>query len=124
VLNIPDYIFKRWHGTLLALAYLLIAIVFNTLLARRLPMLEGIFVIIHILGILILIPVWILSPRSEGGSPLVDFYNPNGWASNGVATMIGSVVPITALIGFDCSVHMCMSDPLIFLATFSYVFAV
>jgi hypothetical protein len=74
-------------------------------------MAEGIFVIIHILGICIMIPLWILSPRREGGSPLVDFYNPSGWVSSGVATLVGSNAPISALIGFDCSVHMCMFDP-------------
>jgi len=106
VLNVPNYDFKRWHGSLLAIGYLFIVVLFNTVLARRLPLLEGIFVIIHMLGIIIFIPLWILSPRSEGGSPLVDFYNPGGWSSNGVATLVGSVVPVTALLGFDCSVHM------------------
>jgi amino acid transporter len=69
-------------------------------------MLEGIFVFCHILGVLIFIPLWILSPIREGGSPLVNFYNPNGWVSNGVATLVGSSVPISTLLGFDCSVHM------------------
>jgi amino acid transporter len=108
VLRYPDYHYHTWHGSLLALAYLIIVVIFNTFLARKLPMLECIFVFIHIVGILIFIPLLILSPRREGGSPLVDFYNPGGWISNGVATMIGGASPITALIGFDCSVHMCM----------------
>jgi amino acid transporter len=82
-------------------------------------MIEGIFVLCHILGIVIMIPLWIMSPLREGGSPLVDFYNPNGWSSNGVATMVGSIAPIGSLIGFDCSVHMCMFDPL----KFSYFFS-
>jgi choline transport protein len=108
VLNIPDYVFHRWHGSLIALAYLILAVIFNTLLARKLPMIEGVFVICHILGIVIMIPLLVYSPRREGGSPLVDFYNPSGWASNGLATMVGSVGPVTCLIGFDCSVHMGM----------------
>jgi hypothetical protein len=51
----------------------------------------------------------VLSEKAHGSSPLTEFYNPGGWASNGLATMIGSAGPLTALIGFDCSVHMCMS---------------
>jgi amino acid transporter len=53
-----------------------------------------------------IIPLWVLSPPKEGGSPIVDFYNPSGWRSNGLATLVGLTGPITALIGFDCSVHM------------------
>jgi hypothetical protein len=111
VLNIETYVFKQWHGSLLILAFLSIAIVFNTFLARRLPMVEGLFVFCHILGVLIFIPIWILAPRREGGAPLTEFYNPSGWVTTGIATMIGSTGPITALIGFDCSVHMGMLVP-------------
>jgi amino acid transporter len=108
VLNIKSYDYKQWHGSLLTLLMLLIAVIFNTLLARRLPMVEGIFVFAHIIGILIFIPIWVLSPRREGGSPLTEFYNPGGWSSEGLATMIGTVGPLAALMGFDCSVHMGM----------------
>jgi len=47
-----------------------------------------------------------LSPLRSGGSPLTEFYNPGGWSSNGVATLVGMAGPLSALIGFDCSVHM------------------
>jgi choline transport protein len=83
-----------------------VAVFFNTILAKKLPMIEGIFVFCHIIGILIFIPLWILIPRRVGGSPLITFFNPNGWSSNGVATWAGINAPTTALIGFDCSVHM------------------
>jgi len=106
VLNIPTYNYKQWHGSLLDLAFLLVAVVFNTILARRLPLVEGLFVFFHILGVVIFIPVWVLSPTRAGGSPLTEFFNPGGWSSTGLAAMIGMVGPITALIGFDCSVHM------------------
>jgi hypothetical protein len=108
VLNVKNYNFERWHGTLLTFAFLLVALVFNTFLARKLPMVEGLFVICHILGIVIFIPLLFLSPRRSGGSPLVEFYNPGGWSSEGLATMIGTLSPTAALIGFDCSIHMGM----------------
>jgi hypothetical protein len=111
VLNYETYGYQSWHGSLLTLAYILIAVIFNTILARRLPLVEGLFVFLHVLGILIFIPVWVLSPRREGRSPLTEFYNPGGWASDGLATMIGTTGTITALIGFDCSVHMGMFIP-------------
>jgi hypothetical protein len=108
VLNIPNYVYVRWQGSLISFGFLLIAIIFNTVLARRLPMVAYLFVICHILGIAIFIPLWVLSPKREGGSPLVEFYNQNGWMSNGVATLVGVSSPLTAVIGFDCSVHMGM----------------
>jgi Amino acid permease len=109
ILNHPDtYVPKQWHGTLLMFAFLTFAIVFNTFLAKRLPLLEGMFVILHVLGVLIFIPLWVLSPIQQGGSSLTEFYNPGGWSSNGVATLVGALAPVTALIGFDCSVHMGM----------------
>jgi choline transport protein len=37
VLNNPDYVFERWHGTLLTIAIVLFTITFNTALANRLP---------------------------------------------------------------------------------------
>jgi hypothetical protein len=124
ILNNPHYVPHNWHASLIGLGYLMVAVTFNSLLARHLPMIEGILVVCHIIGIVILIPLWALSPLTEGGSPLVDFYNPNGWASNGVATLVGSVGPISTLIGFDCSVHMGMFDPFKFSATFSYIFSI
>jgi Amino acid permease len=120
VLNIETYHYQRWHGSLLTLALLLITVIFNTFLARKLPIVEGLFVILHILGIIIFIPLWILGPKREGGAPLVEFYNGGGWASNGLSTMIGTVAPAAALIGFDCSVHMGILS-LDFLSTFSYL---
>jgi hypothetical protein len=88
-----------------------LSVIFNTVLARRLPMLEAILVFCHVLGVVVFVPLWILSPRASGGAPIVEFYNPSGWASNGLATLVGVSGPITSLIGFDCSIHMSASLP-------------
>lgn len=37
VLNNADYVFERWHGTLLTLAVVIFTITFNTALANKLP---------------------------------------------------------------------------------------
>jgi amino acid transporter len=106
VLNIKSYGFERWHGTLLTFIFLVIAVLFNSFLARKLPLVQRIFVACHIVGVVIFIPLLALSPKRTGGSPLVEFYNPGGWSSVGLATMIGTLAPTSSLIGFDCSVHM------------------
>jgi hypothetical protein len=114
VLNIETYNYQRWHGSLLTIAFTILAVAFNTFLARRLPLVESILLFCHVLGVFIFVPLWVLSPKAgvspplkaEGGSPLVEFYNQPGWASNGLATLVGISGPITSLIGFDCSIHM------------------
>jgi choline transport protein len=108
VLNIKDYVYESWQGTLLSFGFLLIAVACNTILAKRLPTMESLILILHIFGVFMFIPLWVLSPKRAGGSPFVEFYNPNGWISNGVATWAGINSPISGLIGFDCSVHMGM----------------
>jgi hypothetical protein len=94
------------HSTLLALAITVVAVIFNTALARKLPMIEGVLVFLHILGVLVVIPLWALLPVRKGAGPLVEFYNPNEWSSDGVATWVGMVASSAALVGFDCNVHM------------------
>ena len=111
VLNLPNYVYERYQGTLLFLGFLLIAVFFNTVLVRRLPMVEGIFVFLHVFGVVLFIPILILSPRRTGAGPITEFFNPNGWISNGVATFVGATSPVASLIGFDCSVHMGMLIP-------------
>jgi Amino acid permease len=108
VLHSDNYVGEPWQATLITLAFLALAVCFNTFFASTIPMLEASLVFFHIFGIVVFIPVWALSPKAEGGSPLVDFFNPGGWSSNGLATLIGAAPVITTLIGFDCSVHMCM----------------
>ena len=94
------------HSTLLALGITGIAMLCNTVLARKLPMIEVILVLLHILGVFIVVPLWALSPIAKGGSPLTQFYNPGGWSSYGVATWVGMLSTSASLIGFDCNVHM------------------
>lgn len=111
ILNIPNYVYEPWHATLIAIGYFIIAVIFNTILAKKLPMLEGFFIVLHILGIVIFIPLWVMLPIRKGASPLVDFYNSGGWSNDGIATLVGAAVPVAALTGFDCSIHMCTFDP-------------
>lgn len=105
-LNVPDYDFKPWHATLLTMGASAFAILFNTLLAAKLPLLEGFVLILHIAGFFaVILPLWIMAPRAPA-SALVTFSNNGGWSSTGLSAMVGLTTPLTALIGYDCSVHM------------------
>jgi choline transport protein len=107
VLCNPNYVFKNWHGTLLVIAITAFCIIFNTFLAKRLPLVEKMVLIIHILGFFaVLIPLWVLAPRSSPSEVFTEFLNLGGWSSTGLAFMVGLLSPIYTLIGADSAVHM------------------
>jgi amino acid transporter len=110
VLNNPNYDFQRWHGTLLVIAITLFSIIFNTFLAKRLPFVEVLILILHVCGLFaIVIPLWVLAPRRSAKQVFTEFNNVGAWNSAGTATLVGFSTTITALIGYDCAVHMCTS---------------
>lgn len=109
VLNYPDYVFERWHGTLITIAIALFAVIFNTFLAKKLPLVEAFVLILHVAGLfIIIIPLWALAPIGDAKTVFTKFTNSGEWNSDGTATMVGLVTAITAMIGYDCTVHMCM----------------
>jgi len=106
VLNYPDYNYQRWQGTLIVIGITLVCCIFNTFLARRLPLVEGTVLILHILGFFaILIPLWILAPRAPASMVFTQFVNP-GWSSNGLACLVGILTPTVSLLGSDAATHM------------------
>ncbi len=107
VLNNPDYVFEAWQGTLLVIAITAFCIVFNTFLAKKLPMVEGLILIIHVIGFFaVLVPLWLLAPRADPGEVFTEFINLGGWSTNGLSFMVGLLAPVYTLIGADSAVHM------------------
>jgi choline transport protein len=99
------------HVTLLTIGIMVFAIFFNTFLAVRLPFVEGCILILHLAGFFaVFIPMWVLSPRGKASDVLFNFENNGGWPTTCLSSMIGLTAPLTALIGYDCSVHMCKSQ--------------
>lgn len=107
VLNDTTYNFKRWHGTFLAWAALLVAILVNTLTARLLPKIEAFFLVLYVVGFLaVLIPLLIMAPKSSPSFVFQQFANEAGWDSNGVAFLVGLISCNLPLIGIDAPCHM------------------
>jgi len=107
ILNDPTYIPENWHGTLLVIALTAFCIIFNTFLAKKLPMVEGMVLIVHLLGFFaVLVPLWVLAPRSSPKDVFTGFSNFGGWSSTGLAFMVGLLAPVYTLIGADSAVHM------------------
>ena len=100
VLNYPDYNFQRWHGTLLFYAIIAVNVIGNTLLAKYLPVLEGIFLFLHVAGFLgVLIPLVRLAPHVPASDVFAQFLNQGGWSSDGLSFFVGIVTSVFAFIG-------------------------
>src|SRR6266516_8187777 len=107
VLDNPDYVFEKWHGTLLVIAVTAFCIIFNTYLAKKLPMVEIMVLVIHLLGFFaVLITLWVLAPRSSPSDVFTEFLNLGGWPTTGLAFMVGLLSPVYTLIGADSAAHM------------------
>lgn len=107
ILNDASYTYEAWQGTLLIIAITSFAIFFNTVLAKKLPLVEGLLLVLHVLGMIaIFITLWTLAPTADAKTVWTQFTNGGGWNSDGTATMVGLLSPIISSIGFDCAVHM------------------
>ena len=107
LIRLPDFVIQGWHGALLTMAYVLSAILFNTYAIGKMPVLEGLAVILHIFGFFaFLIIFWVMGPRAPAKQTLTTFSDDNGWGSLGLATLIGMVGPTTTYLGADSAVHL------------------
>ena len=107
ILNHGSYVPQQWHGTLLVIAVIAFAIVLNTSLAKRLPLIEGMLLFVHILGLFaVIIPLWVMGSRNSAEEALLQFTNAGNWSTTGTAVMIGLLTPLGSMMGFDCMVHM------------------
>ncbi|KAK5203633.1 hypothetical protein LTR41_010660 [Exophiala xenobiotica] len=107
ILNYPNYDPERWHGTLMAMAITLCVALFNIFLAKHLPLVEGIILVVHIIGFFaILVPQWVLGPRTPSSDVWTSFVDGGSWGSNGVACLVGMITNVGALVGGDAAAHM------------------
>jgi len=96
VLNYPDYIFERWHGTLLVIAVVSFGCLFNIFLAKQLPFMEVLFLIFHICGFFcILVPLLVLGKKSSSKEVWTVFFD-GGWNNQGFSTLVGILAGVRA----------------------------
>ena len=111
VLNHPDYVFQRWHGTLLFYAIVVIALFVNTYLVRMLPRIESIVLIIHIIGFFgILIPLVYFAPHGTPADVFATFNNGGGWSTTGLSFFVGLATSIFSFIGKCLGISYCDSN--------------
>ena len=100
VLNYKGYTFERWHGTLLFYAIISLSLFINTYLARLLPKIEAMVLMIHVVGfICILVPLVYLAPHSSAKDVFTRFNNGGDWNTEALSFFIGIPTTMFAFIG-------------------------
>ncbi|KAL8671415.1 MAG: hypothetical protein Q9168_004088 [Polycauliona sp. 1 TL-2023] len=106
-LHNPSYAPQQWHGTLLVVAAVVIAISCNVFLSKNLPMAEIPILILHVVGLFaVIIPLLAMAPKNDARTALLVVSNDGGWSSTGTSFMIGLLTALSSMMGFDCAVHM------------------
>jgi choline transport protein len=114
VLNNEDtYIYQAWHATLLTIAVIIFASMFNTILAVRLPLIEGALLALHVVGLFaFILPLWVMAPRGNVHDTLLKFTTTAGWSDVSLASPIGMVSVIAILVG-TIVLFTCVSNSLL-----------
>ncbi|KAF7513739.1 hypothetical protein GJ744_007790 [Endocarpon pusillum] len=103
----PTYHALAWQGTMIVIGVILLTIIFNIFLVKKLPYIEGMLVILHVMGLFaIMIPLWVLAPRNNAKAVFTEFTNNGGWSTKGISFMVGLNPIVVTLNGFDSIVHM------------------
>jgi len=100
ILNYPNYNATRWQGTLIFYAVIAVIVFINTYLARWLPKIEGMILILHIAGFfVVLIPLVYLAPHGSASDVFATFLNTGGWETNGMSFFVGLVTSVFSFLG-------------------------
>ena len=101
LLNYPNYNAQLWQVTLLMYAVVLVCIIANTILVKLLPLLERVFLVLHICGFFaVLIPLVYLAPvKASAHEVFTDVLSLAGYNDRGLAIFVGLITPLFAFLG-------------------------
>ncbi|KAF5022852.1 hypothetical protein F66182_5085 [Fusarium sp. NRRL 66182] len=104
----PSYSAETWHGTLMIWMVVLVAVIINTIVSALLPILEGMILILHLIGFFaILITLLVFRDNDNGTEVFTEFRNEGQWSSQGLSWFVGLLGCVFSFTGVDCSFHMC-----------------
>ena len=105
----PTYTPGLWHGTLMTILMAVLAVMVNTLGAKRLPLLEATILFLHVFGFFaVLVPLWVIAPKISAKEAFTSFSNVGGWSSIGAAVVIGQLTAVGSLGGkqdYSCYIY-------------------
>ncbi|KAI0475480.1 amino acid transporter [Xylariaceae sp. FL0804] len=107
VLTTPSYSPTAWQTVLIMLAVAVLSVLANSTSGRVLAGLERLFLALHLVGFFgILVPLVYFAPHNGAADVFATFYDNGGWASRGLAFLVGLPTVATTLAGADCAVHL------------------
>lgn len=96
-----------WQTTLFIMLFLIAATAFNIFCARQLPLTEGIFTVVHVVGFFVfMIVLWVTSEHASAQQVFTEFQDNDGWGSTGLSTLVGITTPLWCFLGPDAAAHM------------------
>jgi amino acid transporter len=103
----PSYQQQNWQQSLVMNAVAVVATLMDPYGARKLPILEGIVLVVQVVGFFsIIIPLWVLSPKAPASEVFEVFSNYGGWSNIGAACFFGSITATASFAGSDAAAHM------------------
>jgi choline transport protein len=102
-----NYVPKPYQTVLLTILFCICAPLFNTVLARRLPGIEGVIFTMYMMAFIAFLVVLVtLGPLSSAKEVFTHFEDNAGWGSIGTACFVGINGPVITLLGSDSAVHL------------------
>ena len=97
-----------WQTTLFIMLFLVAGTAFNIFCARQLPLTEGIFMVVHVVGFFtFVIVLWVTSEHAPAHQVFTQFEDYGGWGNKGLSTLVGITTPLWCFLGGpDASAHM------------------
>lgn len=96
-----------WQTALLIMVFIVAAVAFNIFLAGTLPLAEGIFLGLHIVGFFaFLITLWVMSDHAPASQVFTQFSDGGGWGNQGLSCLVGITTPLWCFLGPDAGAHM------------------
>lgn len=104
----PEYDAKTWQGTLMVWFCVLIAVFINTVVSSLLPKIEGMILILHIVGFFaVLITLVTFGASASAEDVFQTFRNEGMWPTQGLSWFVGLLGCVFSFVGVDSSFHMC-----------------
>ena len=103
ILDNENYQSHEWHGTLLCWLVLAVAVFINTVVSGLLPMIEGLILVLHVLGFFaVLIPLVYLAPHGDAASVFKTALNGGEWPTRGLSYCVGFIGNVATFVGTSC----------------------
>jgi choline transport protein len=95
----PGIEFHGWHATLFTIAIALVAVLFNTVLVKALPVFEFVVLIVHVVAYISFEAVLLaLGPHGSRKDVFEQWENAYGWGDVSTAVLIGIIAPVTRFV--------------------------